>query len=95
MAVLLEDSFQARVLLKKKLTGIYSLRSKIVHGSRNLKAEEHPQCQEALDFAIKAVRLLASTRTDILELPDGAARSSALLLGASPEEDTDGQPEQA
>jgi hypothetical protein len=86
LAVLLEDSFDARADLKKKLTVIYALRSKVVHGSRNLKQSEYPSCQEALETAIRAIRVLTTARTDILALPDGAARSSALLLGSSPKE---------
>lgn len=81
LAVLLENSFDARADLKKKLSDIYALRSKVVHGSRNLKQSEYPLCQEALEIAIRAIRMLTTIRTDILELPDGAARSTALLLG--------------
>lgn len=92
LAVLLEDSFQARVDLKKKLSAIYGLRSKVVHGSGTLKQSEYPQCQEALEVAIRAVRVLTNTRTDILALPDGAARSTALLLGVNQKEEPDDQP---
>ena len=88
LAVLLEDSPAARAQLKKKLAGIYALRSKVVHGSRNLKQSEYPLCQEALEIAIRAIRVLTTVRTEILELPDGAARSTALLLGSSRNEQT-------
>ena len=81
LAVLLEDSSEGRADLKRKLTGIYALRSKVVHGSRHLKQSEYPLCQEALEVAIRAIRALTVARTDILELQDGAARSTALLLG--------------
>lgn len=83
LAVLLEDSFEARTELRKNLAGIYGLRSKVVHGNRNLRVDEYPKCQEALEIAIRAIRILTTTRTDILQLPDGAARSTALLLGSS------------
>lgn len=81
LAILLEESLDARQRLKKRLTDIYGLRSKIVHGSRNLKPNEYPMCQEALDIAIRAIRILSDDRSDILELPDGAQRSARLLLG--------------
>lgn len=83
LAVLLEDSFDARSELRKKLSRIYTLRSNVVHGNSNLKQGEFPLCQEALEIAIRAIRVLTTTRTDILALPDGAARSTALLLGNS------------
>lgn len=81
LAVLLEGPADARQELKKRLGAIYGLRSKVVHGSRNLKESEYPLCQEALDVAVRAVRTLVSERTDILELSDGAVRSTKLLLG--------------
>ncbi|HET6359181.1 hypothetical protein [Streptomyces sp.] len=81
LAKLLEDAVDDRKTLKAKLGKIYELRSKVVHGSRNLKPEDYPLCQEALDVAIRAVRVLVLDRTDILELSDGAPRSVSLLLG--------------
>jgi hypothetical protein len=84
LAILLEHSFEARMDLRKRLAGIYALRSKVVHGNRNLKESEYPKCQEALTVAIDAVRALITDRADILALPDGTARSTALLLETSP-----------
>jgi hypothetical protein len=84
LALLLERSFQARKDLKKRLSDIYALRSKVVHGGGNLKESEYPKCQDALDAAIDAIRVLVTERTDLLELPDGAARSAALLLKCTP-----------
>jgi hypothetical protein len=83
LAVLLEDTLQARTELRKRLAKIYALRSKIVHGSANLNRDEYPMCDEALEVAIRAIRVLTTTRDDILKLPDGAARSTTLLLGSS------------
>jgi hypothetical protein len=83
LAVLLEDSPLARADLKKKLAAIYTLRSKVVHGSANLKESDYRRCQDALDVAIRAVRVLTTTRMDILGLADGAARSTALPLGTN------------
>jgi Apea-like HEPN len=84
LATLLEQSLEARMDLRKRLSGIYALRSKVVHGNRNLKESEYPKCQEALTVAIDAVRALITQRPDILALPDGTARSTALLLSPSP-----------
>lgn len=81
LAKLLRSSPQDRQALKSKLGRIYALRSKIVHGSANLKPEDHSYCREALDVAIEAIKVLVSERTDILDMPDGAVRSAALLLG--------------
>jgi hypothetical protein len=81
-AKLLADSIEERIALRTRLGKIYALRSKVVHGSGNLKSEDFPLCQEALDFAIRVIKVLVAERTDILELPDGAARSARLLLGA-------------
>jgi Apea-like HEPN len=81
LAVLLERSPKARMDLRKKLGDIYGLRSSVVHGSGSLKESDYPKCQEALDIAIRAIRVLVTERTDILELADGAARSIALLVG--------------
>ncbi|MFF5177056.1 hypothetical protein ACFY2Q_03380 [Micromonospora sp. NPDC000316] len=84
IAMLLSKTFEERMKTKAKLSKIYGLRSKVVHGSEHLKPSEYEFCYEALDVAIRAVRTLLLDRTDILQLPDGAARSSALLLGAKP-----------
>ncbi|WP_267244045.1 HEPN domain-containing protein [Streptomyces sp. PR69] len=81
IAKLLADSVEERIALRTRLGKIYALRSKVVHGNSNLKTEDYPLCQEALDFGIRVVKILVADRTDILELPDGAARSARLLLG--------------
>jgi hypothetical protein len=81
LAKLLRESSADRLALKSRLSTIYALRSRVVHGGDNLRQEDYPMCQEALDIAISAVRALLTTRTDVLKLPDGAPRSAALLLG--------------
>jgi hypothetical protein len=81
LARLLEHTPETRLRLRTKLAKIYSLRSKVVHGSGALKEDEYPLCHEALDIAIQAIRVLVTDREDILRLPDGARRSAALLLG--------------
>ena len=81
IAKLLDESVEARLGRKKRLGDIYKLRSDVVHGNRNLKAGDELLCQEALNVAIQLVKVLVADRTDILQLPDGAARSARLLLG--------------
>ncbi|MET8253949.1 hypothetical protein [Micromonospora sp. NPDC005197] len=87
IAILLGETFEERMEIKTRLSTIYGLRSKVVHGSGHLKPSEYAFCYEALDVAIRAVRILFLDRADILQLPDGATRSSALLLGARPSPD--------
>ena len=82
LAALLEDDPPRRVELKSQLGKLYALRSKVVHGSGNLKASKHPRCQEALVVAIRAVRNLLADRNDLLRISDTAVRSATLLLGA-------------
>ncbi|MBP2705398.1 hypothetical protein JOL79_16405 [Microbispora sp. RL4-1S] len=83
LATLLETEPAAREKLRSSLSSIYRLRSNVVHGSDELKADDYPRCQEALDIAIRSVRALIMQRPDILRLPDGGRRSTALLLGVT------------
>ncbi len=73
LALLLEDNLAERKKLRARLRDIYTLRSGVVHGSKSLKEADFPLCQEALDVAIAAVRILARDRADVLSLTDGAA----------------------
>ncbi|MEV4411395.1 hypothetical protein [Catellatospora sp. NPDC049609] len=81
LASLLEDTLEKRLALRTKLSAIYTLRSDVVHGNRPLKRTEFATCYEALDIAIRAVKILLSDRSDILQQPDGGRRSAMLLLG--------------
>ncbi|WP_188308741.1 HEPN domain-containing protein [Streptomyces sp. CBMA123] len=81
LAKLLCTSGPERLELRRELGKIYGLRSDIVHGASNLEVKHQPRCQEALDIAIKAIKILVSERQDILAEKDGALRSVALLLG--------------
>lgn len=80
IAKILEDTSEKRLALKAKLGKMYSLRSKIVHGSRDLERKEYQLCYDALDLTVRLVKVLVSERQEILELPDGGQRSAALLL---------------
>lgn len=80
LALLLEDEARKRQELRTVLARIYALRSKVVHGNHVLRDTDFPLCYDALEVAIKALRTLIERRSDILELPDGGARSLRLIL---------------
>ncbi|MFC5911666.1 hypothetical protein, partial [Streptacidiphilus monticola] len=80
IAKLLEGSVESRLALKARLGKIYSLRSKVVHGSGMIDQKEIPMCHEALDVAVRLLKVLIAERPDIITLADGAARSARLLL---------------
>jgi hypothetical protein len=80
LALLLEGEVEQRVALRSKLAKIYSLRSKVVHGSHEPSVKEVPVCYEALEIAIRALQIVFERRLDLLDLPDGGARSLRLIL---------------
>lgn len=82
MALLLESDKVKRKKLRKRLAEIYRLRSTVVHGSGTVTNAQAPMCQEALDLALQALQVVTKDRIDVLELPDGAARSLHLILGS-------------
>lgn len=81
LALLLESEPEARRKLRTKLASIYTLRSNVVHGNSALNRSQYPLCYEALDIAIRALRVLLSDRVDVLAQRDGALRSLYLILG--------------
>ncbi|AUG79303.1 hypothetical protein CFP65_4562 [Kitasatospora sp. MMS16-BH015] len=80
LATLLESDVAERGALRTELAKIYDLRSKIVHGSADLKVADVPVCHRALDVAVDAIKALVDQRPDILRLTDGGLRSVRLLL---------------
>ncbi len=80
LAILLEPDLDKRETLRRELNTIYRLRSKLVHGSHELSVAENPLCQTALDIALRALRVLADKRRDVLEKADGAERSLHVIL---------------
>ena len=80
MAWLLADSGTARVELQKEIKQLYDDRSKIVHGGSFEEVAIAERANRALDLALSSLRTLFGARTDILALPDGAARSLKLIL---------------
>jgi hypothetical protein len=69
---------EARQLELKRL---YDYRSKIVHGGKPDEVALGEQANAALMHARDALRALFSDRTDVLALPDGAARSLRMIMG--------------
>jgi Apea-like HEPN len=82
MAWLLEDQAVAREALQRKLKGLYDDRSKIVHGGQFDPASIPERADDALLFALRSLRVLFRDRPDVLDLPDGSARSLRLILGS-------------
>jgi hypothetical protein len=80
MARLLADDPKDRLELRKKLGRIYDLRSQAVHGSGKPKPAEIALCSEALDYAIRIVKVVFKKRPDLLEDKEGTDRSMKLLL---------------
>jgi hypothetical protein len=82
MAWLLEpSSIDDREALQTRLKGIYTTRSKILHGSVVDPRTVNAQSYDALDLAVVTLAALFRDRPDVLGLPDGAARSNRLLIG--------------
>jgi Apea-like HEPN len=79
LTTLLERDTKARQARKKGLDRIYDLRSKVVHGGGTLDVKDHSICEEALDVAIEAMRILVANYPNILRAKDGAERSKLLL----------------
>lgn len=69
--------------LRRKLTKIYGLRSKVVHGDSLPRQTEMHLCQEALDVAIRALRAILKDRPDLIKM-NGAERSLNLILNEGP-----------
>ncbi|MFF1445084.1 hypothetical protein [Streptomyces sp. NPDC058295] len=82
LALLLTDSPQDRRKLRTKLGKIYALRSDVVHGSSALnEAAEYAYCYEALEIALRALRVLLRDRPDVLAQRTGTERSLHLIVG--------------
>ncbi len=81
LALLLESDGEKRRALRSRLRDIYNLRSGVVHGSKVPARAELPLCQEALDVALRAVRVLARDRADVLDLNTGEERSLNVIMG--------------
>ena len=83
LAILLESEPAKRRELRSKLSKIYTVRSKLVHGSGELQPNETAMCFEALDIAIRAVRTLFEEKNSVLRRGDSVERGLVLILGES------------
>ncbi|GAA0597961.1 hypothetical protein GCM10009534_35400 [Kribbella sandramycini] len=81
LAWLLGSDAADRKTLRSEFNAIYGLRSKIVHGSADMKPSEIAMSEAALDVAARALRTVFERRPDLLDDADSAARSIRLLLG--------------
>lgn len=82
VAVLLGENAAARRELQASVKNLYTLRSKLVHGVRNLTQKESTDARdEALGYAIECLRVLYRDRRDLLT---DKSRSTTLLLGVKP-----------
>jgi hypothetical protein len=81
MSWLLAHDATAREALHAKLKALYDDRSKIVHGGQTNDADLAQSANAALSYARDALRALLRDRTDVLSLPDGAARSLRMIMG--------------
>jgi hypothetical protein len=82
MAWLLEPDTQGRLTRQDQLKRLYDDRSKIVHGAKFDERQLGERANDALAVARSTLQILFRDRPDVLGLPDGAARSLRLLLGA-------------
>ncbi len=83
LAWLLEADKARRFQLRSELGKLYDARSNVVHGNKELASSELvPQAQRALAVAIDALRVMFTSRLDLLnELKTGDDRSNRLLMG--------------
>ena len=89
LAWLLGDTAADRKEIRKQVSDLYALRSKVVHGARVLDPQQaHKERGTALDIAIRALRVLFSQRTELLtDCKDSTERSLRLLLDERDDKD--------
>lgn len=82
LAWLLGENVSDRKLKAAQFKKLYTLRSGIVHGSRELKpGEARIKADEAVDVALDALRKVFGERQDLLREKSSEDRSNRLLLG--------------
>ncbi|MEU4143529.1 hypothetical protein [Streptomyces parvulus] len=81
LARLLYGTVEERLSFVKRAKGIYTMRSKIVHGASDTKPERVNESRdEAVHVAIHALRALVSERPDLLAITTGSRRSDRIML---------------
>ena len=88
LAWLLDPGTEARKQRRKTLSGLYELRSDVVHGNRFLPARvASEKSREAVQIALEALRVLFNDRTELLrECSNGDERSNRLIIEGNTEE---------
>jgi hypothetical protein len=81
MSWLLASTAASREELQSILRKLYDYRSQIVHGGTFDELALIQHANDALAYALEALRALIRDRPDVLTLPDGAARSLRLIMG--------------
>lgn len=83
LAWLLEpDNLEARQRRRISLSKLYDRRSGIVHGNAAVDVTElRRAAQEALSVSVEVLRVLLTSRVDLLVVSDSATRSNMLILG--------------
>lgn len=76
---LIEKNPNNRLVLRKRLSDIYAIRSRLVHGSPVDPAELNPACDEAIDVAIQALRACYKLGPEWLSFSSND-RSNKILL---------------
>ncbi len=81
LAWLLAPDVESRLELQAQLKDIYTVRSRIVHGSKADEASLLENANNAVLYSRGALAKLLRDRRDILTLPNGSARSQRLIMG--------------
>lgn len=81
LAWLLAPDVESRLELQAQLKDIYTVRSRIVHGSKADEASLLENANNAVLYSRDALAKLLRDRRDILTLPNGSARSQRLIMG--------------
>lgn len=83
LAWLLEDDPERRVERQREVTKLYSLRSKIVHGSAVDSTTLYPQRVAASELAVEALRKLFRVRPELISAGDQRGKL-VILRGSEP-----------
>lgn len=83
LAWLLEEEVSKRAERRTELGKIYATRSDVVHGNKEHEPKDLvPQAHRALEIAIAALKVLFTTRLDLMQdFKTGDDRSNRLLMG--------------
>jgi hypothetical protein len=83
IAWLLEQDREKRATLRSELAKLYDIRSDVVHGNKDHEPRDlGPKARRALEVAVDCLRVLFTTRPEMLsEFKTGDERSNHLLMG--------------